>query len=159
MKKILIIAILIIAVFFKANGQWCQKNYGVPDVELMSDSQLSEALWTTNRNLIVSGGVTAFGGLMAVLINSYHPGMSDDPGFIEELIGDEGMDKIGIGIGLGLAAGGTVGCIVYGVRRGSIKSVINNRNPYSGTIDISPVVISNRITHSTTPALKVIITF
>jgi hypothetical protein len=83
-------------------------------------------------------------GGAAFLISKYlKPGMSDDPTVIEQLLGDDGVNKVGMITGAGLIIWGSIASIVHLGRIGRIRSVINKNYPSVGSLEISPAIILN----------------
>jgi hypothetical protein len=80
--------------------------------------------------------------------------MSDDPGWIEELLGDEGVNNIGMVAGAGIFAGGAIASIVYMGRIGSIKTAIRKNYPSLGSVNISPALLLNNYTKQFSPGLR-----
>ena len=158
MKKIIFLVLALTLFQFSLQGQWYYKEYGVQSIEMLSDSQLSESLQSTNKNLISSGWITGIGVLMAAVFHYGNPEL-EDPGILEQIIGNEGMKKIGTVVSLGAVAGGGIACIILGDRRGKINTVIRNRNPYSSTLNISPTIISNSQGPYSGPGLKLTLVF
>jgi hypothetical protein len=122
-------------------GQWYYEKYGVTKINHLSMEQLDEARVDTKQDLLVSGGLTIGGGLFYLLFRYGKPGMSEDPGFIEELLGDEGVNKLGMVCSLAIMAGGSIYLIDSMGRMARIKSAINYNRPYSGSLSISPYVM------------------
>jgi len=149
-------------VFISVNnifGQWYVKKYQVSDINSMTKPQLEESLVNTKSDLLISGGIAGLGGIMIVIFNYLKPGMSDDPSFIEQLIGDQGVNKVGVAVGFGFLAGGTVASIVYLGRIGSIKSAIRRNYPFDGSLSISPDIIKNRYSSLTSPGIRLTYSF
>jgi hypothetical protein len=85
--------------------------------------------------------------------------MSDDPSVIEQILVDEGVNKVGIITGIGILIGGSIASIDYLGRIGRIKSVINKNYPPFGSIDISPAIILNRYTLLSCPGFTLTYNF
>ncbi len=77
--------------------------------------------------------------------------MSDDPSFFEQLIGDKGVNDIGMITGAGILIGGTIASIAYLGRIVRIKSVIKKNYPLDGSVNILPAMILNNYTQSYCP--------
>ena len=140
-------------------GQWYVKKYQVSDINSLTKTQLEESLKNAKSDLLISGGIAGLGGVMIVIFKYLKPGMSDDPSVIEELIGDDGMNKIGMAVGFGFLAGGIVASIVYSGRLGSIRSAIRRNYPYDGSLSLSPGMIINRYSRITSPGIKLTYSF
>jgi hypothetical protein len=159
MKKIIIISCLILISFIDSYGQWYVKKYKVTDINFLSKVQLEESLVKTKKDLLTAGGIAGAGGVFFLLFKYLRPGMSDDPTVIEQILGDEGVNKAGMITGIGILIGGSIASIVYIGRIGKIKSVINKNFPPFGSIDISPVIILSRYTRSSCPGLTLTYNF
>jgi hypothetical protein len=159
MKKVVIVLILLSVTFNISFGQWYVKRYQVNDINSLTKTQLEESLATSKKDLLTIGGIAGFGGILFVVFKYLKPGMSDDPSFIEQLLGDKGVNDVGIGIGIGMLAGGTVASIVYIGRIGSIRSAINRNYPSYGLFKVSPAIILNTYTRSSFPGLKLAYNF
>jgi hypothetical protein len=142
MKKILIVTCLFIISFFNSYGQWYNKKYHVSDINLLTKEQLDESLSNSKNGLLISGFVAGIGGV-AFLITRYMPQPIEDPTFIEQLIGDEGMNTIYQGISAGLFVGGTIAIMAYLGRNARIKATIKKNYPKLGSLNISPTLLLN----------------
>jgi hypothetical protein len=153
MKKIIIVSFLMIILFINSFGQWYIKDYKVTDINFLSKQQLEESLGKSKKGLLNSGIIAGIGG--AIFLGAkylpYEP--SDDPTFLEQLIGDKGMNDIGIVTGAGILVGGTIASIAYLGRIGRIRSVINKNYPFLGSLKISPAIISKSYKRSSCPGL------
>jgi hypothetical protein len=159
MKRIVILFFLLIITLPRLQGQWYTKKYGVSDINFLNQVQLEESLKSSKENILISTAFIGGGGVIFLLFKYLGPGMSDDPTFIEELIGDEGMNKLGMAFGLGLAAGGVVGSVVYIGRTGKIRSVLRSNFPGTGSLQISPDIILNRYTRTSCPGIRLTYNF
>ena len=151
MKKSIIVSYFLLFSFINSNGQWYVKKYNVNDINFLTKQQLEESLERSKNVLLFSGSIAAAGGIFMILAIYVHPGMSDDPSFLEQLIGDKGMDDIFLIAGAGMLAGGTIASIVHLGRIGRIKSVIRKNYLSVGSLNISPVIILNSFTRSSCP--------
>jgi hypothetical protein len=157
MKKLLIFISLLLAAMFNSYGQWYVKKYQVSDINFLSEQQLNESLENSKKNLLASGIVACMGGCI-FLVSQYGSLEPDDnPTFVEQLIGEKGMNKIAEVTGAGLLAGGSIATAGYLVRIGKIRSVINKKFPEVGSLKISPGIILN--SHSELYHLGVFISF
>jgi hypothetical protein len=159
MKKTAIVSFLLLVSFFNSYGQWYVKRYNVSDINFLSGKQLEESLEKSKDDLTTSCCIAGVGGIMMVVFKYIHPGLGEDPTFIEELIGDEGMNKIGFYAGVGLLTGGTIASIVYLGRIGSIRSVINRNFSPPGSLHLSPAIILNTYTRSYRPGFTLTYNF
>jgi hypothetical protein len=159
MKKCLYVFFFALISVNNIFGQWYVKKYQVSDINSLTKTQLEESLEKSKSDLFISGGIAGLGGVMIVIFKYLKPGMSDDPSFIEELIGDEGINKIGMAFGFGFLAGGTVAGIVYIGRIGSIKSAMRRNYPYNGSLSISPDLILNRYSRIASPGIRLTYSF
>ena len=143
MKKVIISAFLLLIYVINSSGQWYVKKYKITDINFLSKVQLEESLQNSKNKLLFAGCTTAMGGA-AFLISKYlKPGMSDDPTVIEQLLGDDGVNKVGMITGAGLFIWGSIASIVHLGRIGRIRSVINKNYPSVGSLKISPAIILN----------------
>jgi hypothetical protein len=159
MKKIIIISCLILISFIDSNGQWYVKKYQVTDINFLSKLQLEESLGNSKSALLFTSCTAITGGVFFLLFKYLRPGMSDDPTVIEQILGDEGVNKAGMITGIGILIGGSIASIAYLGRIGKIKSVINKNFPPFGSIDISPAIILNKYTRSSCPGLTLTYNF
>jgi hypothetical protein len=148
MKKIIIISYLILISFIDSYGQLYVKKYQVTDINFLSKLQLEESLGNSIGALLFTSCTAITGGVIFIIFKYLRPGMSDDPSVIEQILVDEGVNKVGIITGIGILIGGSIASIAYLGRIGRIKSVINKNYPPFGSIDISPAIILNRYTRS-----------
>ena len=143
MKKVIISAFLLLIYVINSSGQWYVKKYQVTDINFLSKVQLEESLQNSKNKLLFAGCTVTMGGA-AFLISKYlKPGMSDDPTVIEQLLGDDGVNKVGMITGAGLIIWGSIASIVHLGRIGRIRSVINKNYPSVGSLEISPAIILN----------------
>jgi hypothetical protein len=143
MKKVIISAFLLLIYVINSSGQWYVKKYQINDINFLSKVQLEESLQNSKNKLLFAGCTVTMGGA-AFLISKYlKPGMSDDPTVIEQLLGDDGVNKVGMITGAGLIIWGSIASIVHLGRIGRIRSVINKNYPSVGSLEISPAIILN----------------
>jgi hypothetical protein len=159
MKKIIISAFLLLISLINLSGQWYAKRFQVTDIHCLSQSQLEESLLETKKDLLLAGGIAGTGGVIFLIFKFLKPGMSEDPSDFEQLIGDEGVNKIGLISGIGIAIGGTIAGIAYLGRIGRIKSVLNQNYPNIGSLRISPSLILNRYTRTSSPGITLTYNF
>jgi len=141
MKKKLILLSLGLATTISSYSQWYVKDYGVTDPSNLTGYQLEEAISDSKTKLMHSGIVAGLGGLLYFGLKYLPFEPDEDPTFLEQLIGEEGIKKIGMGLGAGLFAGGIVAGVVYIGRIGRIKSVLNRKYQVPGSVSFTPVVI------------------
>jgi hypothetical protein len=158
MKKILLISLLVLTPFLRSNGQWYTKQYQVSDINSLTQEQLSESLIKSRSGLLVSGCVFGTGGVIYLLFRYLRPGMSDDPSFFEELIGDEGVNNIGMAVGIMTMTAGVISSVVYLGRIGRIKSTIS-RNYLATYLKISPAMYVSRNSRTACPGLTLTLNF
>ena len=159
MKKISVVLSFLFLTLSSSYGQWYVKKYQVTDINLLSKEQLEESLLKSNRDLLTSGVTAGAGALIFIIFKYAKPGMSEDPGVIEQLLGDKGVNKIGLIAGAGILIGGTIASIVYIGRSGRIKSIIRRNYPTVGSLDFSPAVILNSYTRSSCPGFTLTYNF
>jgi hypothetical protein len=159
MKKTILASCFLLISFISSYGQWYVKKYKVTDINFLTKQQLDESLSDSKKDLLTFGGITAAGGVIFVIFKYLHPGMSDDPSFTEQLIGDKGVNTIGMVSGIAISAVGAIGSIAYIGRIGKIKSVIRNNYPSVGLLNISPAIISNSYTRKASPGIALTYNF
>lgn len=159
MKRIFIASILCLIPFLNSWGQWYAKKYGVPDMNMLSKTQLEESLSNSKKGLMYSGISAGAGGLMIIAGKFFEYEQEEDPDFFEKLLGPDGMNKLIIVLGAGVVAGSAIAFIVYLERIGKIKSVMNKNVSSSGSLYISPAIISNRYTGSCSTGFKITYNF
>lgn len=140
MKKLPALILLFCLTCIRLHGQWYSKQYNVTDINQLTRQQLEESLKSSNKSIVGSLAFTGVGAGIYLIFRYLKPGMGDDPSFFEQLIGDEGVNKIGMITGAGLAAGGIISTIVYSARSGSIKSAIHRNFMSDGRIQFMPVI-------------------
>ena len=159
MKKVIIVTFLALISIINSYGQWYVKKYQITDINFLSKVQLEESLQNSKNKLLFAGCTVAMGGA-AFLISKYlKPGMSDDPTVIEQLLGDDGVNKVGMITGAGLFIWGSIASIVHLGRIGRIRSVINKNYPPLGSLRISPTIMSNGFTRSSCQGFSLIYNF
>ncbi|MFN8239758.1 MAG: hypothetical protein U0X39_03295 [Bacteroidales bacterium] len=159
MKTSVIVLFLVILTFAEANGQWYYTKYQVNDIHALSTQQLDESLQNSRQNFLASGCVTGLGGLFFVLGYYVKPGMSDDPDFFEQLLGDKGVNFLIMGLGVCMVAGGAVATIVFATRSGRIKAVLNERPPSGAFASLRPSLYYSPNSTGITPGLTLRFTF
>jgi hypothetical protein len=159
MKKVIILTFLLLISFINSSGQWYVKKYQVTDINFLTREQLEESLANAKTGLKTAGIIAVTGGVFFLGFKYLRPGMSDDPSVIEQLLGDDGVNMVGMIICGGVLIGGTIASITHLGRIGRIKSVINRNYPSSGSLNISPTIILNSYTRSSSPGLRLIYNF
>jgi hypothetical protein len=159
MKKVIISTILLLILFINLSGQWYVKKYHVTDINFLTREQLEESLANSKTGLKTAGIIAGTGGVFFLIFKYLRPGMSDDPSVIEQILGDEGVNKVGMITGIGILIGGSIAGIAYLGRIGRIKSVINRNYPSVGSLDISPTIILNGYTRSSSPGFMLTYNF
>ena len=137
MKKVTIVIFLMFISFINSYGQWYVKKYQIIDINFLSKVQLEESLQNSKNKLLFAGCTAAMGGAAFLIFKYLKPGMNDDPTVIEQLLGDEGVNKVGMITGAGLLIWGSIASIVHLGRIGRIRSVINKNYPSVGSLEIS----------------------
>jgi hypothetical protein len=92
MKRTILILCMSIISILNSNGQWYVRQYHVNDIDLLTKEQLETSLRQSKRDLLTSGGIAGVGGLVFIIYRYARPGMSDDPSWFEQIIGDEGVN-------------------------------------------------------------------
>jgi hypothetical protein len=143
MKTITIICLLLISVY-NSYGQWYVKKYHTTDIHALTQDQLNESLKNSKNNLLASGICAGIGAVIIIIPF----GMGEDPGVIEQLLGNHGMNVVFDVIGTGVIAGSIVAGFVNLDRIGKIKSVLKLRDSTMGALNISPDFRLNNYTRS-----------
>jgi len=138
MKRIILATLLLSILCFRSYGQWYEKKYNVTDINLLSREQLDESLKDSKTEVLYSGIISAAGAGIFVAGRFLPYEINDESSFFEQLIGEQGMKKIMMATGVGIAAGGLVAGIVYLGRIGKIKSVINEYYASGARLIVSP---------------------
>ena len=159
MKKKFMVSCLLIIGAANLYGQWYEKKYNVSDINLLSRDELEESYIQSKNDFLISGIVAVTGGVITVLFRYGKPGMSEDPGVIGLLLGDEGVNTAGFYFGLGLLAGGTIAGTYFLGRMGSIKSAIRRNYASIDRFNISPSAIFNGCTKSFIPGFTLTYNF
>ena len=123
MKNIAICCLFLISCL-QVSGQWYVKKYQVNDINLLTQNQLEESLLESKTSLLLSGAVTAVAGLSFVYFKYWEPGVPENPTLVEELLGDDGVNMVGVALSAGVAVIGTISCIVSIGRSGTIRSTL-----------------------------------
>ncbi len=159
MKKMVLIAYLLLISCFNSHGQWYVKKYNVADIDFLSMEQLEESLKTSKSDLLYSGIISVAGGGV-FLAGRYLPyEINDESSFFEQLIGEKGMKNILMVTGAGMVVGGAIAGIVYLGRVGRIKSVINRNYASVGTLNISPAITVDHYNQSVCPGFTLTYNF
>ena len=148
MKKIIIVLCLLLSSFNNSYGQWYVRKYQVSDIYLLSRQQLDESLHNSKNNVLISGVIAAMGGCIILLTEYGNLVPEDNPSFLAQLIGDNGMKSLTIGCGAVLLIGGSIATISYLGRIIRINTVINKKFPSFSSLNISPKIILNNYTES-----------
>lgn len=155
------LVIFILAVFqLNAVSQWYYKKYSVPDINLMTESQLNDALQKTKYNLVISAAGIVCGG--ALYYGGYYTiknGLTEDATFLEELLGSEFMGNTYKVIGAGCVAAGVISGVIFMGRLGTIRSAINRNFPALISFNLEPVFIENPVAGTSTPAIRLAFSF
>ena len=161
MKKVATLFFLLSLFFTDSIGQWYEKKYNVSDIDFLTREQLEDAKHDSKNGVYVSLVAGGLGGLAILLENLMPYSLEDeeDPGFFEQLLGDKGMHKVIIGTGIGLAGVGTIACISYLGRLGTINSALNRNFPDGSSLTVTPAIELERYSHSLCPGLMVTYSF
>jgi|WetSurMetagenome_2_1015567.scaffolds.fasta_scaffold971787_1 hypothetical protein len=157
MKNIIILFLLTVS--FQVSGQWYVKEYGVNDINSLSKTQLEESLKDTKVGLFTGASLTVLGGLCCAYYYYYKPGESDDPTVFEDIIGDDGVNAMGVVIGAGFAIGGTIIFLRSFVRNSTIHGALRRNYPIAGSFKLSPEIMMNKYTRSSVPGVRLTWTF
>jgi hypothetical protein len=159
MKKSIIILSLLLTVFKSSYGQWYTKRYNATDIDQLTKEQLEESFGESKKNLAISGVIVVFGGTFFLVGKYIGFDGSEDPGFFEQLIGEEGMNDIAIGTGAGMVIGGTIAGIACLGRMARIRSVINKNYPSFEGLNIFPSGVYNCHKRSFCPGITLTYNF
>jgi hypothetical protein len=158
--KILIISVFLFLIpLLCSKGQWYQKKYQVNNIHALSKGQLEESLDNSKKDLLISSFIFVVGGGVYLVFKYLKPGMGDDPSTFEQLMGDDGMNAIGMAAGIGIAAYGIIKSLADLGRTGRIISVLRKDYPIYGSLNISPALITCKLTRISSPGLRVVFTF
>jgi len=159
MKKVILVTFLMLVSLFNSSGQWYVKKYQVTDINSLTSGQLEESLANSKTGLKSAGIIAGTGGVFFLGFKYLRPGMSDDPTVIEQLLGDNGVNMVGMIISGGILIGGTIASITYLGRIGRIKSVIHRNYPSFGSLNISPAVILKSNMRTPCPGFRLTLNF
>jgi len=161
MKKTITLLFLLSLCLTDSYGQWYERKYNVTDINFLTREQLEAANKDTKSGIYVSLAVVGLGGVVVLLekLMPYRLEDEEDPTFFEQLLGDRGMHKVIIGAGIGIAGAGTILCISYLGRLGTIRSTLNRNYPYSGSLTLSPTILIEKYSHSISPGVNLVYRF
>jgi hypothetical protein len=161
MKKTITLLFLLSLCLTDSFGQWYVRKYDVSDINFLTKVQLEEASKDTKGDIYVSLAVAGLGGVVILLekLMPYSLEDEEDPTFFEQLMGDKGMHKVITGAGIGIAGAGTIVCISYLGRLGTIRSTLNKNYPYSGSLSLSPSIFLEKYSHSISPGFTLVYRF
>ena len=161
MKKILTVICLVLYHIANSYGQWYERKYNVADINFLTRYQLEEAKKDTKSDLYISLAMTGLGGVVILLerLMPYSLEDEEDPTIWEQLLGDKGMHKVIVGTGIGIAGIGTIVCISYLGRLGTIRSTLNRNFQSFGSLNLTPSIVLERYSHSLCPGLRVTYSF
>jgi hypothetical protein len=148
MKNSVIISCLLIFSIINSYGQWYVKKYNVTDIQSLMREQLEESLQESKKNLVFSAVIAGFGGTIFLAGRYIGFGESEDPTFLEELLGEKGMNNIAMGIGAGMVVGGAIASVAFLGRNCRIRSIINKKYPSLEGLNIAPAGVFNNHTKS-----------
>ena len=159
MKKTILILCMSIISILNSNGQWYVRQYHVNDIDFLTKEQLETSLRRSKSDLLISGVIAGAGGLVFIIYKYVGPGMSDDPSWFEQTIGDEGVNKIGMTVSAGVLIAGTIISICHLGRIIRIKSAIGRNYPSIGSLNISPTIGLNSFTRTLHPGFSITYNF
>lgn len=152
MRKSLIILFLLIITTGNSFGQWHNKKYHVSDINLLTVDQLQKSLKDSKNSSLGSMVVAGFGGVIWLLAANQQFDLPEHPTLLEELMGKKGMNDVAYVFGVGMAVGGIIASIGFESRSGKIKSALSKKGA-TGSIRISPMILSNQSLRSRLPGL------
>jgi len=144
MKKMIIILGLLLISFTNSYGQWYVKKYNVSDINLLSREQLQESLKNSKTGILYSGLVGGMGALIYVLGKNQLFDLPENPTFVEQLLGRNGVNALTAGVGAAIFAGSAISAISYMERSGKIKTALSKKNHSLGSVYIAPKIFSNK---------------
>ena len=159
MKRIILILCLTIISLLNSNGQWYVRQYHVNDIDFLTREQLETSLRQSKRDLLTSGAIAGVGGVVFIIYKYVRPGMSDDPSWFEQIIGDEGVNKIGMTVSAGVVIAGTIMSICHLGKIARIKSAIAKKDRPVGSLNFSPTIRLNNFTRSFHPGFSITYNF
>ncbi len=152
MKAILCFLLLLVILVDNSFGQWYNKKYHVSDIGQLSDQQLQESLKDSKFNLLGSIIVAGLGGGFCLLAANQQFELPDHPTLLEQAIGKKGMNNIAYVTGAGMVVGGIIALISFEGRIGKLKLALSKKR-VTGSVRISPMILSNHSSPSHLPGL------
>ncbi len=159
MKKLALASFMLIVFSVSTFGQWYQKKYQVNDINSLSPDQLQESLHeskaSTSTSIIIAGG-----GVLVTLCGIYIPYPVDENSkFFEQLMGSRGMNILVTSLGIIFTAAGTISTFVYLERTSRIKNTINRNYPGNAFINLSPRIMFNNYTRTSSAGVSLTVNF
>jgi hypothetical protein len=139
MKKIMLVLSIVLLTQF-AEAQWYFKKYKINDINLLTKEQPDASLKDSKNATLISGIAAGLGAGLFILSRYDVRNSDENPTFIEQLIGKQGMHKIYAGSGILLLTVGTVSIFGYLERTKDIKMLIHKNYPPLGSIHFSPKI-------------------
>lgn len=159
MKNLLVTVFFLVILSIPVSAQWYKDKYHVRDLNDLSIVQLTESRSAAKNGVYVSLGCLGLGSL-AVLAGLYLPAEpSDDPTFLEQLIGPKGMSYLAAGIGVVFVVGGAIGTMVFSGRLIQVNSAIRRNFPEARSMRFTPGVIKDRYSGRYLPGATLTIRF
>jgi hypothetical protein len=159
MKKLASATIFLLLLCLSSNGQWYQKKYAVSDINALSLEQLQESLQESKTNTYISLGVTGVGGLL-ILAGLYLPyEITEESTFWEQLVGSKGMSYITTGVGVFCVVGGIISTFDFLGRTSKIKNTIQRNYPVTRSLNISPKIMFNKYSRTSSAGVSLTINF
>lgn len=144
MKTIVFMISIMMISLIDSYAQWYTKKYFVNDINLLSATQLQESLAESKRDLLYSGCIAVAGGAF-ILAAKYGDNQPDEnPRLFEQIIGERGIETIAYCLGIGMLTYGAIKSVIHITRINQIKTVISEKFPALGSLEISPAIILNR---------------
>ena len=152
MRKSVIVLFLLIITTDNSFGQWYNKKYHVSDINLLSVEQLQKSLKESKTSSLGAIFVACFGGFLVIGGTNQLFDLPDHPTLMEELMGKKGSNDMACVVGAGMVAGGVLASINFESRIRKIKVAINKKAE-TGSIRISPMILSNNSSGLRLPGL------
>lgn len=159
MKKVIMVLSLLTFLVIDAWSQWYVKQYNVQDISLLSEQQLEESLKNARSNTYASLLVSGVGGVIVLVAIVWPYEETEESTFIEQLLGENNVNNLYIAGGVAIAAGGIVAAITYLGRMGTIRSQLEERFSYSGSLSLSPSLFVVHSSKTVVPGFTMTVRF
>jgi len=159
MKKLALVSFLLIMFSVSSVGQWYQKKYQVNDINSLSLEQLQESLHESKKGTSASLIITGAGALL-ILGGLYIPYQVDENSkLFEQVMGSKGMSILVTSMGVLCAVGGTISTFAHLERTSKIKTTIKRNFPGTVYLNISPEIMFNKFSRTSSAGVSLTINF